>query len=179
MLKLNNRTDLDNKVVEWFFNIWILKEFIHDDKFEKYYGTFLDENGDFSENKIKWKLEEIFNLISNYDVTTDNPNRFWPLNDKEKYNKIEYILNKDLDEYESWWEFSDELNIQIKEWEIEMLVEDEIGILNMKNREDNINIIKNWLIWYLEKLYEKLPYNISTKKAIDEMVKKIIEIIKK
>jgi len=51
--KNSDRTDLDNELIENFFNIWILKEFIHDERFEKYYTTFINDKGNFSNEKIK------------------------------------------------------------------------------------------------------------------------------
>jgi len=39
----NNKIQ-DEEIIKNFFNIWILKEFIHNISFEKYYVTFLDKN---------------------------------------------------------------------------------------------------------------------------------------
>jgi hypothetical protein len=33
---------IDNEIIENFFNIWILKELIYNERFEKYYDTFVD-----------------------------------------------------------------------------------------------------------------------------------------
>lgn len=175
---IKNRTDLDNELIENFFNIWILKEFIHDDIFEKYYATFLDNDGIFSNDKIKWKLKEIYTLINTYDITTDRPNNFkWPDEDKKYlFNKILYILNNS-DEYESWWEFWDQINTELQWLNIDMIIE--WNIEDYSSRNEQINKIKEGLVKYLDKLYSNCSYDISTEKAIEEMVEKIIKIINK
>ena len=170
---INKLTYNDNKIIENFFNIWVLKELIYDDRFEKYYDTFIDDNWIFSAIKLEEKLKEIYDFISKYDVTSDGPNKIWLL----KKPKIKYILEKSWSEYEYWWGFSDDLNIQIMWWDIKMILE--WWIKNYEIRKNQISDIKNDMISYLDWLYHNWIYNIWTKETIEDIIKKIIKIINK
>ena len=174
MLQLDkNKIDLDKKMIENFFNIWILKDFINDNRFEKYYNTFLDEKSIFSEELLKSKLSEIYTLITDFDVTRDNPKTIWEFTEEE----IKYILGKNWEKSKDWEVFSDEINTQILWGEIEMItewiIEDSI------KRRKKIEEIKKGLNIYLEWLYNNWIYNIWTIETIDEVIKKIIEILRK
>lgn len=171
--KKQYKNEIDNKIIKNFFDIWILKEFINDCRFEKYYLTFLDENNNFNDNLLKLKLDEIFELISKFWVTTDNPNTLSTFSEE----KIKYILEKDIDNYSYGWAFSDEINIQILWWEIEM--KDEWIIKNSFKRDEKIEKVKDWLKSYLNWLYNNWVYNIWTSETINDVVKKIIEILRK
>ena len=167
------QNNIDYKIIENFFNIWVLKELIYDDRFEKYYNTFIDDKWIISNKKVQGKLKEIYDFIGQYDVTSDWPNKIHLL----KKEKIQYILEKTWVEYEYGWSFSDDINTQIMWWDISMVLEKHTE--NYYNRDEQIVKVKDGLKVYLDSLYNNWIYNIWTTETIDDIVKKIVKIINK
>ncbi len=167
------QNNIDHKIIENFFNIWVLKELIYDDRFEKYYNTFIDDKWIISNQKIQDKLKEIYDFIGQYDVTSDWPNKIYLL----KKAKIQYILEKCWKEYEYGWSFTDDINTQIMWWDISMILEKYTE--NYYKRDEQIEKIKEGLKVYLDSLYNNWIYNIWTTETIDDIVKKIVKIINK
>ena len=168
----NNVCESRNKVIKNFFKIWILKELIYDDRFEKYYCTFLSEKGEFSEQILKTKLSEIYDYISNNDVTIDRPNNISNFSDA----KIRHILQATWEDYDYWWAFSNDLATQMSFWTFDM--KKEWIIEYTQEREQQMQMIMDWLWLHLRKLYDKWIYNIKTHDLRKDIITKIIEIIK-
>ena len=165
---LNNIDKLDFNETKDFFNIWILKEIINSVLLKNYYKTFLDENGIFSDEKVSLILEKIFNLISSYDVTTYRPNNINTLEDEI----INYILSKNIWEYNSWLWLGDDIFIQVH-WENNLWFIYDTSLLN--DTDKKIENVRDWLIKYLNKL-EIHWYLVND--LTEEIAKEVIKILK-
>lgn len=67
--------DIENKV-ENKFKIKIWKLFLKNSAYIPFYKNFIDENWNFSDEKMKNILDFLFNLIDLYNITNIKPNNF-------------------------------------------------------------------------------------------------------
>lgn len=165
----NKIANLEEKsITKDFFNIWIIKEIINSIWLKSYYKTFLDENGFFSDKKVEFVLKKLYEFISSYDVTTYRPNNINILKDEI----INYILSKQIDEYNSWLCLDEDIFLQIP-WadKLSFIYDNSFN----KDKEKNIEIVKKWLIWFLNKL-EIHWFLIND--LTDEIAKEVIKILK-
>lgn len=168
-MKQNNLSDknTNNEIAKNFFIILIIKELIHKKYFEKYYITFLDIEGFFDIEKFELKLNEIYNLISNNDATCLRPNNSEIIGDET----IKNIIMEYWDSYKWYNRFSEDLLTHIEWKTIQM---DFKTWLKKKKINEIKKLITEFLVYY----YKEAFFHKDVQITLEEIVKKIIDILK-
>jgi len=164
----NNEENIEKEITENFFKILITKEILYKSLFENHYKTFLDKNGIFNVEKYESKLNFIYDFILKNSSTSIRPDNTWILTE----NNIKTIIVEFWKEYNIWNNFSKELLIHI-DWK---LIEMDLDYNLTKSK---ISEVKNWIEIFLIGLYSNSIYSLKTTKTIDDIVRKIIELLKK
>lgn len=156
----------ENNIIENFFKILISKDFIHKNYFEIYYKSFLDKNGDFSEEKYISKLDEIYKFISENNWTSIRPNNATTI----KEETIKNIIMEHWDSYKWYEKFSEEL---VEHFEENIDMDSDIWL-----NDEKIKFVKKWIENYLVKFYNESFINEKVSMTLEEFVQKIINILK-
>lgn len=162
-----DNNDLANKVKSNFFKIWITKEILHSENFERFYINFLDNYWKFNYESYKIFLDEIFWLISNNDLTSIRPNNSNLLDERS----IENIISGFWDNYYINYKFLNDLIWIIESWFVDLYTDTNIHILKIKE-------VKTWLKNVIKQLYNNWIYSLEVSETIDEIIEKTIKVLK-
>lgn len=173
MESLNQHTI--SKTKEIFVKMLITKEFLHKNFLKIYLKNFISKSWNkvtFNENDFSNKVNDVFNFISENNVTAIRPNNLEVLSDE----MIKDILTQNWDEYKIDDAFSKDL-ITLFEWkdiDLEINYNENTKLTETENRT-----IESAIIAIIKENYISLLKLNHLNSFSDNIIQEIIEIIKK